>query len=193
MRALEHMKNVLESTKLYTLTGSSPVEWELAAYGAGFDLLEERFDRILGDLFVSTASGEMLTQWEKLFRAQPSTDDLSFRRETVKQRFAVHPDGFTPQAVAALLPGAGVQGVLLESGEGLVVVLGRLLGINQAEANRELDQLLPSHLPWTLEDSISWVALDAYPKSFGEWGAKGLTWERLDGVTRADLENDFEN
>ena len=36
MRALEHMKQVLEDTGLYAMTGSSPAEWELAAFGAGF-------------------------------------------------------------------------------------------------------------------------------------------------------------
>ena len=146
MRAVEHMKQVLEDTGLYAMTGSSPAEWELAAFGAGFALLEERFNKILGDLFVDTASEEMLAQWEKLFRPQPSTGGLEDSRDTVRQRFAVHPDGFTPQAVKNMLPGAGVRGLLLEKGTSLVVVLGRLLGVNKEEANQELSQLLPSHL-----------------------------------------------
>lgn len=192
MRALEHMKQVLEHTGLYTMTGSTPVEWELAAFGAGFELLEDRFDKILGDLFLSTASEEMLTRWESLFRPQPSTASLEDRRKSILARFAVHPDDFTPQGVKSMLPGAGVQGVLLENQDGLVVLLGRLLGINQAEAERELDVLLPSHLPWEWDESVTWVALDAYSKSFEAWDGMGLTCEQLDQLARTDLENSFE-
>lgn len=191
MRALEHMKQVLEDTGLYTMTGSSPAEWELAAFGAGFALLEERFDRVLGDLFVDTASEEMLARWEKLFRPQPSTGGLEDSRDTVRQRFAVHPDGFTPQAVKNMLPGAGVRGLLLEKGTSLVVVLGRLLGVNKEEANQELSQLLPSHLPWEWDESITWVALDAYSGSFRQWDEAGFAWSQFDQLTRDNLENSF--
>lgn len=35
MRARAHMAQVLEGTGLYSLTGSTPVDWELDAYSAG--------------------------------------------------------------------------------------------------------------------------------------------------------------
>lgn len=193
MRAQEHMAKVLENTGLYTLTGDSPAEWELAAYGAGFSLLEERFDKILADLFVDTASREMIASWEKLFRPQPSTAELENCRESVKRRFATHPDGFTPQAVEALLPGAGVYGQLLEKETGLVVLLGRLIGIKKEEAERELNQLLPSHLPWEWDESVTWVAFDAYSRPFQEWDGAGVTWEQLDQLAREDMDSIFNN
>ena len=85
-----------------------------------------------------------------------------------------------------------MRGVLLENEEGgLTIVLGRLLGITKEEATRELDQLLPSHLSWEWDESVTWVALDAYPRSFAEWDALGLSWTRLESISRADLENDF--
>ena len=143
MSAREHLAQVLEGTGLYELTGASPVDWELAAYGAGFALLEERFDQLLGDLFPATASREKLAQWEALFRPQRARASLEDCREMVQCRLAIQRDGFTPPDVQALLPGAGVRGLLLEGESGLTVVLGRLLGVTQAEAQRELDQLLP--------------------------------------------------
>ena len=146
----------------------------------------------MGDLFVATASREQVARWESLFRPQPADAPLEDCRETVLRRFAARQDSFTPAAVEALLPGAGVRGVLLENEEGgLTIVLGRLLGITKEEATRELGQLLPSHLSWEWDESVTWVALDAYPRSFAEWDALGLSWTRLESISRADLENDF--
>lgn len=96
MSAREHLAQVLEGTGLYELTGSSPVDWELAAYGAGFALLEERFDQLLGDLFPATASREKLAQWEALFRPQRARASLKDCREMVQCRLAIQRDGFTP-------------------------------------------------------------------------------------------------
>lgn len=193
MRALEHMKQVLDRMGLYEFTGNSAVEWELAAYDAGFSLLEERFDKLLGDLFVDTASRERIAQWEALFRVQPALADLVDCRETVRQRFSIHPDGFKPQAVGEVLPAAGVRGLLLEETKKLVVLLGRLMGINQSEADRELDRLLPSHIPWSWDDTITWVAFDAYPATFQDWDELGHTWQELDQITREDLEASFKS
>ena len=55
-----------------------------------------------------------------------------------------------------------------------------------------LDQLLPAHLAWAWDTAVTWVALDAYPRSFEAWDDLGLTWAQLDGVSRQDLENGFE-
>lgn len=153
MTARGHMAQVLGATGLYTLTGDTPVDWELDAFQAGFAPLEQRLEAILADLFVDTASQGRIALWESLFRPQPSTADLDNCREMVKRRFAARPDGFTSEAVSELLLGAGVQGQLMENSDGtLTVEVEEVLGITQAEAQRELDQLLPSHLPWEWED-----------------------------------------
>ena len=62
----------------------------------------------------------------------------------------------------------------------------------RVEAQRELDQLLPAHLAWAWEESITWVAWDAYSHSFEEWDGLGLTWAQLDQAVREDLEDYFE-
>ena len=156
------MKQVLEATGLYALPGDSPTDWELDAFGAGFAQLEERRERLLQDLFPQTAGEERLSQWED----------------------------FTPQGVQALLVGAGVQGLVLEEEGSLTVVLGKLLGVSKEEAARELDQLLPAHLAWTWEESVTWVALDAYTRPFGTWKEEGLTWAQWDAIDRSALEQE---
>ena len=49
MRARAHMAQVLEGTGLYSLTGSTPVDWELDAYSAGFAPLEAACDKLLAE------------------------------------------------------------------------------------------------------------------------------------------------
>ena len=190
MTAREHLAKLLSGTGMYQLTGSTPVDWELSGYGAGFALVEERLEALLGDLFAVTAG--RLAAWEQLFRKQPAAAALEDCREMVHSRLSVRPDGVNLDALQALLPGAGVRGLLLENGKELTVVLGKLLGVTKAEAARELEQLLPAHLTWTWDESVTWVALDAYSGSFSQWDALGLTWSEWDSITREDLETGFQ-
>ncbi len=192
MTAREHLAKLLSGTGMYQLTGSTPVDWELSGYGAGFALVEERLEALLGDLFAVTAGRQRLAAWEQLFRKQPAAAALEDCREMVHSRLSVRPDGVNLDALQALLPGAGVRGLLLENGKELTVVLGKLLGVTKAEAARELEQLLPAHLTWTWDESVTWVALDAYSGSFSQWDALGLTWSEWDSITREDLETGFQ-
>lgn len=48
MNAREHMGQVLEGTGLYDLTGSTPGDWELDAFEAGFAPLEAAFGAAVG-------------------------------------------------------------------------------------------------------------------------------------------------
>lgn len=190
MRAAAHMRQVLEATGLYQLGEDSPTGWELEAFGAGFALLEERFDRLLEDLFPQTAGEGRVGQWEALFRPQPSQAALEERRGMVLARQALGEKPFTLAGVQALLKGAGVRGLVLEEAEGISVVLGKLLGVSKEEAARELDQLLPAHLPWDWEEAVTWVALDACRRTFAEWDGLGLSWAQLDEIDREDLEEE---
>lgn len=190
MKTQLHMKQVLEATGLYALPGDSPTDWELDAFGTGFAQLEGRRERLLQDLFPQTAGEERLSQWEALFRPQPAQASLEDRRAMIQARWAAREEDFTPQGVQALLVGAGVQGLVLEEEGGLTVVLGKLLGVSKEEAARELDQLLPAHLAWTWEESVTWVALDAYTRPFGTWKEEGLTWAQWDAIDRSALEQE---
>ena len=118
MRARAHMAQVLEGTGLYSLTGSTPVDWELDAYSAGFAPLEAAFDKLLADLFAATATRERLAQWEALFRPQPSTAPVEDCRDTVASRMAARPGDFTWAGTQRLLPGAGVRGRVEVDGRG---------------------------------------------------------------------------
>ena len=107
MRARAHMAQVLEGTGLYSLTGSTPVDWELDAYSAGFAPLEAAFDKLLADLFATTATRERLAQWEALFRPQPSTAPVEDCRDTVASRMAARPGILRRRAPRGFCQGRG--------------------------------------------------------------------------------------
>lgn len=189
-KAAAEMRRLLNATACYSLTGSTPADWELNACGAGFDLVEEELERLLGDLFAGSASGERLDAWEELYRPQPSTGTLEERRGMLRERFSLRPGRFTPDSFSPMLRAAGVEGIVEERDGGLRVVLGRLLGVPEGEARRELDRLLPAHLEWEWDPAVTWTALDAYTRPFAELEEKNYTWEQLDALTREQLEQE---
>ena len=188
MRAAEHLREILNATGVYHLTGDTPVDWELEAYGAGFAVLEDAWEKLREELFLETAPKSRLDRWEELFRAQPSSEGEQERREALRVRFSVHPGLHTPGEFSAMLKAAGIRGAVRETEEGIRVALGRFLGITEEEARRELDRLLPAHLPWELDKSATWAALNACGKTFADWDALGLDWAAWDALDWNDLQ-----
>ena len=187
-QAAERMRDILNGTGAYQLTGSSPGDWDLNACGAGLDGLEASMDELLADLFPPTMGEAGLTLWESLYRPQSSGAALEERRKMLAQRLGMNPEKFSRDAFSAMLWSAGVAGELRETGNGLQVLVGKRLGIPEAEMLRELDEILPAHLPWTWLEEMNWVKLDAWAPDFAFLDGKGLTWEELDAMTRSELE-----
>lgn len=188
-KAAERMRRILNNTGGYRLTGESSADWELNACGAGLDSAEQAVNGLLDDLFALTASEKRLDDWEKLFRPQPSSAGLSHRRVMLQERFSMNPGRFTPGEFSSMLRAAGITGEVLEESGGLRVLFGRCLGITEEEAKQELDTVLPAHLSWEWDDSMNWVALDAWVPDFETLDSRQLTWDELDGLTRDSLAN----
>lgn len=186
-KALSRMREILNSTGIYRLTGESSADWETNACGAGFSLLENALESLLGSLFALLSPEEGLDRWEKLFRPQVSSDTLERRRNMLHNRLSMNPGRFSPGEFSSMIYGAGVEGEVLEDGEGLRVLLGRTLGVTEEEARRELDQVLPAHLPWEWDDSVNWTALDAWAPDFETLDARELSWDEVDVLTRERL------
>lgn len=185
----DSMRKVLNATGCYRLTGESSADWELNACAAELDRLEGDLEALLWDLFAATASRERLEQWEALFRPQSSVGTLGERRLSLSRRFAMNPGRFQKSALNEALPATGLTGALEEDSGGLRVLVGRLLGLTKEEVLRELDEVLPAHLSWVWDDSVTWTALDSWMPEFGVLDGKELSWESLDGLTRQELES----
>lgn len=151
MNGREHMAQVLGATGIYKLTGDSPVDWELDAYGAGLQVLETAMAELEGELFALTAPSGRLAEWERLFRSQESGAELAVRREAAAKAIGLRPVPATLQAVREeILPIAGIKGTVAAEGSKLTITVEEYQGVTAKEAKRLLDRLLPAHLEWEI-------------------------------------------
>lgn len=185
--AAQRMREVLNRTGAYRLTGETSGDWELNAMGTGLDRLSEGVDLLLSDLFVEDASTDHLDVWEGWLRPQRSQATTDQRRRMLRERLAVHPGKGSLAEYADMLWAAGVLGRLRETGTGLSVEAGGFLGLTETEVRRELDELLPAHLPWEIEPVFNWLTMEATGRTFRDWDALNLTWEELDSLTREEI------
>lgn len=187
--AAQRMLEILNATGAYQMElEEDPGSWDLLACGEGLDSLETSMDALLSDLFPLTMSEGELSRWENLYGFPPVNGALYDRRERLGARLAMNPKKFAPGDFSHMLPAAGVKGELAETAEGLTVLVGRLLGVSEAEARRELEKILPAHLSWEWSEDMNWVKLDAYLPAFSEFDGLQKTWEELDGLTQEELE-----
>ncbi len=187
-KAARRMREILNGTEAYRLTGESLADREINACGAGFDLLERELEGLLADLFISTASESRLAVWEQTLRGQASGGTPDERRAALAGRLSMNPRRFRPEDFPSLLRAAGLEGAVREESGGLRIFLGKLLGIPGEEARLELDRLLPSHLAWEWDEGVCWAALDAWLPKFEALDGLGLSWEELDGLSREEWE-----
>lgn len=153
MNAAQRIRDSLNATKGFALTGETSADWECAACALGLEQLEAAIQALLADCFAATAGEEQLESWEKLFQPGVAAGgSAKERRQVLVSRLAVRPGGFTPGDFQRALPGAGVEGTVSDSGGTVSVVYEKLLGLPESEVRRELDLLLPAHLPWTLTE-----------------------------------------
>ena len=190
MSAAPRLRARLNATGAYRLTGETSADWETNACAAGIDALDGEIDALLADLSPLTASEERLAAWESHFRPDVSEADADLRREMLACRLGVHPGDYSLADYARLLPGYGARGSVEESDGALQAVVGRELGLSRQEIARELEQLFPAHLAWSVlwPESLNWSVLDAWPRTFEAWDALALTWNELDALTPEDLQ-----
>lgn len=184
--AAERIRKSLNCVGVYRLTGESSADWEGNACAVALDALENRMDRALADVFIESAGSERLDVWERIFRPQ-GAEKIDDRRRTIAERLAQNPMGFTVGSATSMLAAAGVSGEIAEGNDGLTVLIGRFL-LNRERAERELDEILPSHPAWVIDESVNWIALDAWAAEFDRLDSRGLTWEKIDTMTREELE-----
>lgn len=187
-RVKASMKAVLEATGIYRITDGSPIDCELAAYEAGFEMVEAELEALLKDIFVVTASEEALTQHELNFRPLKSNSPLELRRRMLLKRYAMQPTDFTQGDLENALEAAGVLGKVFENEgdgdiKGVMVDFARVYGINTAQAVLEVESIMPAHLPLNLNTSlVTWEWLDSLAKSFAELEEYSYTWQEFENA-----------
>jgi len=143
------MEKVLASSGVYRLTGGSPLEWELAAYAAGFALVEQGLEQAAQDVFAGTAGAQRLAQWEETFLPRPAGCPLEARREMLSARLRARPEPLVLADMPGLLLAAGIRGTA-EEVDGVLRITPSEYLLPEALAKKELGLLMPLHLSWEI-------------------------------------------
>ena len=150
--AEKRIREALNSTGSYRLTGETSADWEVIAAARGIDALEAAIDDFFADCFVSTAETEALDCWDKLFWGGVTGARDDRRRAMTAARLSVSPEDFTAAAYDKILTAAGIQGKITENADGLLVTVTAYNGVTAAQAKQVLALLLPAHLPFTVTE-----------------------------------------
>ena len=147
MDALESMKRNLRPTGLYTLDGTTAVDFELAAYAEALDAVSAEIRELQAESFVATASGYGLELRERAF-ALPAAGGTEERRAALLALGSVKPFDFTKARLEAALAALGLAAELEEDPAGLRIAakFQSMPSCGEAAAQKKLETFLPAHL-----------------------------------------------
>lgn len=183
---MQRLAQHLAPMKLYQLSQNSLVTAELAAYEAGFALVEALFQQVKDNCFIQTCAKERLIQWEKLLLI-PSSENISeqSRREILLYRLAVAPGDFYAEGMERSIKSTGVDATIIEHpplGK-LTIVFNFVFGQyeNLDSVKRQIYSILPAHLEAEFDiGGLTWAEFDQKNYSFADLDTKDFTWQWFD-------------
>lgn len=186
MKALREIYALLAPLGLYKLNGSSLVDHELAAYGQVLGHIEEAISRLVADIFVQTASGGRLDEWERLLRL-PNGSSLQAeqRRKRILHHMAVSPLSFTPSGITDSLRGVGMEAVITEdtSQRSLHITCLSFMGDygNIYEMMAAAGKMMPAHLAFYIDTGgVDWSSFEEFFASWQDFDQMDNNWQQLD-------------
>lgn len=150
MDSTENMRRVLNACGAYKLDGSTMIDRELEAYGAGLEPVWERAAGLERDMFALTAGEERLGIWERLYRRQAAFGDIEARRRGVAAALSRRGGPVLAGDAEAILAVAGIEGSVRAEGGRLIITADSYNGATPAEAARLLGRLVPLHVGWEI-------------------------------------------
>lgn len=187
MTSLESMINKLAPLRLYNLKDDSVVYAELAAFGAGLDILRAKLSELERESFIPTAQSYGIETYEKLTGNVRNELTIEKRREMLISRYSMGYGDFTLKGFEKMLKLVGVDGEIEES-----PLCNRI--IVKAESKEytahekswivwQINSMIPAHLDCDVVfDGFSWKNIDASGNTFAQNDARNLRWKEIDYI-----------
>jgi len=176
MTSLEKLYEMLAPLRLYALGRGSLIDAELAAYGAGFAIVEDALRRAESAAHISFADGGALDLHEAAV-GLPNRAGVcdQVRRELILRRLG-GPFPATRAGTEEALGSCGLIDPQIEERDGalLVSVAGIAPGMTADQAWELALRVLPAHLP-----------VFALGQSWDEWDGAAKTWDERDALQRS--------
>ncbi len=195
--SLTDMIRLLRPLGLYSLEGGTLVDAELAAYGAGFALVEAQLGALERECFLQTAEDYGLSLREaamQLFLRPQNT--VEKRRELLLYRLAVAPNDYNFAGMTGSVRAAGLNAQIVEdiANERIRIVEDGYIGNfeDMDAVKEEVRRMLPAHLEADFEiGTLTWDIFDAADLTWTSFEAKDATWNQLDLDGAGVLEGDY--
>ncbi|HAN43837.1 MAG TPA: hypothetical protein DCP97_00455 [Ruminococcaceae bacterium] len=186
MNALNRLYYAHKPLRLYNLNQDSLVSCELAAYAAGFELIDRLLDEIKQNAFTATATGEGLVLWEHLFGISANPDEKPEQRQSLLcGKLAVTPNHYTAKGMLASLAAAGVKAKITEDIQGRTIKIDcselTYKTVNIDDILPDIKAMLPAHLDYQLDFGLAdWNMLDSIDFDFNCFDSKDFKWQAFD-------------
>ena len=190
MNALTSMKKKLSPLGLYRLDHSH-IEDELYVYALELDRIREESDRLLREMFLSTAMEEGLSMMERMFSRPHTQLSVQTRREMLQKRLCLGLSDFTLEGLRTALDSFHLSYTICEypSLNKLVVLAQGDYPENEEKwIESEAQKFVPLHLEFQLDfNSLSWEEIDGRDLTYATFDSENRTWKTLDKLRASDI------
>lgn len=185
MNSLDSMLDKLKPIGVYSLSGSTLIDAELAAYAVGLDLIYHGVEELESEVFVQTAADYGLALREQAFGPKKDELPIEDRRRMLLYRGAVTVNDFTRESMERAMIAVGFKTSMNEkiAEKKLYINYIETLGGNQTQAGiiAAANEFLPAHLICEFDfSSLFWDFLDAKENTFDVLDGINSTWDEID-------------
>lgn len=177
---------LLRPLHLYALSGNTLVDAELAAYDAGFALVEDALNTLVRETLIQTATGYGLSLREQimgLWLRRANSNEK--RRELLLYRLSVAPNDYNLVGMHSSMRAAGLNAKIVEDipNERIRIIEdGYISDFENIDAVLEdIRHMMPAHLDADFEiGNYTWAEFETACVICDEFDAKDVTWGKLD-------------
>jgi len=185
-KSIEAIYRLLRPLYLYRLGGGSLIDAELAAYDAGFALIEDKLDTLCAESFIQTSGSYGLVLREQMMQLwlRPLSSNAK-RRELLLYRLSVAPNDYNLAGMLGSVRAAGLNAKILEdipNGRIRIIEDGYISDFETMDDVKEtVRRMLPAHLEADFEiGNFTWDQFAECDVTCDKFDRKDATWSRLD-------------
>lgn len=185
MSILNSMKQKLHPLGIYSLSDSSVITAELAAYAEVLDAIEEQLTELEQERFVVTAQSYGITMRELAIGSEQKNETIEKRRSVLLYRSAIKETDFNKTAIEGVLKTVDINGYIIEMPEENKIYIN-CLPLDVTGSDKELkkqivSQFLPAHLECFFDfRNLQWQFIEELANTFDVMDSRDLTWDEIE-------------
>lgn len=182
------LKSVLRPLGIYKLSGDTLVDFELTAYAAGLEILNQALQELEREAFIPTAQSYGLTNRESICGKIKISRLIDERRDMLIYRNSISNTDFTKEGIEKALISVGLKAIINENLDGATIYINCFSVLDDLWTTSEIEaaakKFLPAHLTANFDYRvISWSNIEGRSLTFGSMDNADLTWNSIDNFS----------